>query len=72
MRLERASQRHRGGWDFSGLAIATSPANTTCAGGRRSLRRRSPLPVRYCTMWQKPEFEVVDVTMEVTAYVARR
>jgi len=22
--------------------------------------------------WQKPEFEVVDVTMEVTAYVARR
>ncbi|MFI5248900.1 MAG: pyrroloquinoline quinone precursor peptide PqqA [Gemmatimonadales bacterium] len=23
-------------------------------------------------MWQKPEFEVVEVTMEVTAYVARR
>jgi coenzyme PQQ precursor peptide PqqA len=22
--------------------------------------------------WTKPEFEVVDVTMEVTAYVARR
>jgi len=22
--------------------------------------------------WSKPEFEVVDVTMEVTAYVARR
>jgi coenzyme PQQ precursor peptide PqqA len=22
--------------------------------------------------WQKPEFEVVEVTMEVTAYVARR
>jgi coenzyme PQQ precursor peptide PqqA len=23
-------------------------------------------------MWTKPEFEVVEVTMEVTAYVARR
>jgi coenzyme PQQ precursor peptide PqqA len=26
-----------------------------------------------CDMsWIKPEFEVVDVTMEITAYVARR
>lgn len=23
-------------------------------------------------MWTKPEFEIVEVTMEVTAYVARR
>jgi len=29
-------------------------------------------PVRCIAMWQKPEFEVVEVTMEVTAYVARR
>ncbi|MBX6333460.1 MAG: pyrroloquinoline quinone precursor peptide PqqA [Gemmatimonadaceae bacterium] len=27
---------------------------------------------RYAMRWTKPEFEVVDVTMEVTAYVARR
>jgi coenzyme PQQ precursor peptide PqqA len=32
----------------------------------------SPLLVRRSTMWQKPEFEIVEVTMEVTAYVARR
>jgi coenzyme PQQ precursor peptide PqqA len=27
---------------------------------------------RRLKMWTKPEFEVVEVTMEVTAYVARR
>jgi coenzyme PQQ precursor peptide PqqA len=31
-----------------------------------SLLRRCPM------QWSKPEFEVVEVTMEVTAYVARR
>jgi coenzyme PQQ precursor peptide PqqA len=38
--------------------------------GRRSLRRTQF--TGEVTMWQKPEFEVVEVTMEVTAYVARR
>jgi coenzyme PQQ precursor peptide PqqA len=31
-----------------------------------------PFSERAAMQWTKPEFEVVDVTMEVTAYVARR
>jgi coenzyme PQQ precursor peptide PqqA len=35
--------------------------------------RTKALFTRRCPMqWSKPEFEVVEVTMEVTAYVARR
>jgi len=41
--------------------------------------RSEPVPVCTVTIsggclmsWTKPEFEVVEVTMEVTAYVARR
>jgi coenzyme PQQ precursor peptide PqqA len=42
----------------------------TCSrGAGRSGVHNSPVRL---TMWQKPEFEVVEVTMEVTAYVARR
>ena len=34
--------------------------------------RQVSIPEDIAMTWTKPEFEVVDVTMEVTAYVARR
>ena len=34
--------------------------------------RLNPFLVEVEMRWTKPEFEVVEVTMEVTAYVARR
>ncbi len=33
---------------------------------------RSPFYIGATMTWTKPEFEIVEVTMEVTAYVARR
>ena len=38
-----------------------------------AVRDQSPYqPGEFAMKWTKPEFEVVEVTMEVTAYVARR
>ncbi|MGH7622355.1 MAG: pyrroloquinoline quinone precursor peptide PqqA [Gemmatimonadaceae bacterium] len=40
---------------------------------REPLREHTPTVTGSCSMtWTKPEFEVVEVTMEITAYVARR
>jgi coenzyme PQQ precursor peptide PqqA len=44
------------------------------SGGAQIEQHARPLLLSRGTVmtWNKPEFEVVDVTMEITAYVARR
>jgi coenzyme PQQ precursor peptide PqqA len=40
--------------------------------GHTGSRDPGPTSLEVAMSWTKPEFEVVEVTMEVTAYVARR
>lgn len=49
-----------------GDSTATFPWDRCGRAGHSLLSRGNPM------RWTKPEFEVVEVTMEVTAYVARR
>jgi coenzyme PQQ precursor peptide PqqA len=62
-------------WERAGAALAFCPPALILRGTCREspvAPATRPLLVRCSTMWQKPEFEIVEVTMEVTAYVARR
>jgi len=45
---------------------------THTANGRREFLSPDHHTGRAVMTWTKPDFEVVEVTMEVTAYVARR
>lgn len=53
------------------IAVGGSDLAFTCRVAGRS-GGQFPSTSEVVMKWEKPEFEVVDVTMEVTAYVARR
>lgn len=59
-----------------GMPICVRSRDTNDPAAARSASAFRPTRVRPFHserhMWTKPEFEVVEVTMEVTAYVARR